>query len=161
MEFGYESLLDFRSAPYHFLWNPNLWNSVLSRIRHPHPLILIGACVDHGCLVYGYMGKREFGRTIIRKNNAPAWELSSTLNFLHNAKPKSIVHRDLNPANILLDKNIQSKIGDVGLSTMLQSGFSSTSTIYNDTSLVGNLCYIDPEYQRTGLVSPKSDVLVW
>ncbi|KAJ0909713.1 putative protein kinase-like domain superfamily [Helianthus annuus] len=64
----------------------------------------------------------------------------------------------------MLDKNIQSKIGDVGLSTMLQSGFSSTSTIYNDTSPVGNLCCIDPEYRRTGLVSPKSDVsvpLVW
>ncbi|KAJ0564648.1 putative protein kinase-like domain superfamily [Helianthus annuus] len=41
---------------------------------------------------------------------------------------------------------------------MLQSDFSSTSTIYNDTSPVGNLCIIDLEYQRTGLVSPKSDV---
>ncbi|MFS7958493.1 putative U box domain, Zinc finger, RING/FYVE/PHD-type [Helianthus anomalus] len=41
---------------------------------------------------------------------------------------------------------------------MLQSDFSSTSTIYNDTSPVGTLCYIEPEYQRTGLVSPKSDV---
>ncbi|KAJ0564657.1 putative protein kinase RLK-Pelle-RLCK-IXb family [Helianthus annuus] len=86
------------------------------------------------------------------------WEVASALNFLHNAKPKSIVHRDLKPANILLDKNLVSKIGDVGLSTMLQSDFSSTSTIYKDTSPAGTLCYIDPEYQRTGLVSPKSDV---
>ncbi|KAJ0558780.1 putative protein kinase RLK-Pelle-RLCK-IXb family [Helianthus annuus] len=50
---------------------------------------------------------------------------SISSNFLHNAKPKSIVHRDLKPANILLDKNLVSKIGDVGLSTMLQSDFSS------------------------------------
>ncbi|MFS7958491.1 putative non-specific serine/threonine protein kinase [Helianthus anomalus] len=41
---------------------------------------------------------------------------------------------------------------------MLHSGFSSTSTIYNDTSPAETLRYNDPEYQRTGLVSRKSDV---
>ncbi|KAL9995696.1 putative protein kinase RLK-Pelle-RLCK-IXb family [Helianthus debilis subsp. tardiflorus] len=141
---------------------------VLSRIRHPHLLILIGACVDHGCLVYEYMENGSLDERLFRKNDTPpipwfdrfriVWEVASALNFLHNAKPKSIVHRDLKPANILLDKNLVSKIGDVGLSTMLQSDFSSTSTIYKDTSPAGTLCYIDPEYQRTGLVSPKSDV---
>ncbi|KAF5800345.1 putative protein kinase RLK-Pelle-RLCK-IXb family [Helianthus annuus] len=141
---------------------------VLSRIRHPHLLILIGACVDHGCLVYEYMENGSLDERLFRKNDTPpipwfdrfriVWEVASALNFLHNAKPKSIVHRDLKPANILLDKNLVSKIGDVGLSTMLQSDFSSTSTIYKDTSPAGTLCYIDPEYQRTGLVFPKSDV---
>ncbi|RWW67961.1 hypothetical protein BHE74_00024551 [Ensete ventricosum] len=31
------------------------------------------------------------------------------------------------------------------------------STIYKDTDPVGTFFYMDPEYQRTGLVSPKSD----
>ncbi|KAK9078023.1 hypothetical protein SSX86_002080 [Deinandra increscens subsp. villosa] len=141
---------------------------VLSRIRHPHLLILIGACVDHGSLVYEYMENGSLDARLFRKNETPpipwfdrfriTWEVASALLFLHNAKPESIVHRDLKPANILLDKNLVSKIGDVGLSTMLQSDFSSASTIYKDTSPAGTLCYIDPEYQRTGLVSPKSDV---
>lgn len=141
---------------------------VLSRIRHPHLLILIGACVDHGCLVYEYMENGSLDERLFRKNDTPplmwferfriSWEVASALVFLHNAKPKSIIHRDLKPANILLDKNLVSKIGDVGLSTMLQSDPSSTSTVYKDTSPAGTLCYIDPEYQRTGLVSPKSDV---
>nr|XP_043629465.1 U-box domain-containing protein 35-like isoform X2 [Erigeron canadensis] len=141
---------------------------VLSRIRHPHLLILIGACVDHGCLVYEYMEYGSLDERLFRKNNTPpipwfarfriAWEVASALVFLHNAKPKSIVHRDLKPANILLDQNLVSKIGDVGVSTMLNSDPSSTSTIYKDTSPAGTLCYIDPEYQRTGLVSLKSDV---
>nr|XP_043633966.1 U-box domain-containing protein 35-like [Erigeron canadensis]XP_043633967.1 U-box domain-containing protein 35-like [Erigeron canadensis] len=141
---------------------------VLSRIRHPHLLILIGACVDHGCLVYEYMEYGSLEERLFRKNNTPpipwfarfriAWEVASALVFLHNAKPKSIVHRDLKPANILLDHNLVSKIGDVGVSTMLNSDPSSPSTIYKDTSPAGTLCYIDPEYQRTGLVSPKSDV---
>ncbi|KAI3793109.1 hypothetical protein L1987_35723 [Smallanthus sonchifolius] len=141
---------------------------VLSKIRHPHLLILIGACVDHGCLVYEYMVNGSLEERLFCKNNTPpipwfyrfriAWEVASALSFLHTAKPKTIVHRDLKPANILLDHNLVSKIGDVGLSTMLQSNLSSTSTIYKDTSPAGTLCYIDPEYQRTGLVSPKSDV---
>ncbi|CAN6477999.1 unnamed protein product [Victoria cruziana] len=32
------------------------------------------------------------------------------------------------------------------------------TTVYKNTALVGTYCYVDPEYQRTGLVSPKSDV---
>lgn len=84
-----------------------------------------------------------------------AWEVASALAFLHKTKPKPIIHRDLKPANILLDHNLVSKIGDVGLSTMVQS---TLSTSYKETGPVGTFCYIDPEYQRTGLVSPKSDV---
>lgn len=87
-----------------------------------------------------------------------AWEVASALVFLHNSKPKPIVHRDLKPANILLDHNLVSKIGDVGLSTLLPSTNTSASTLYKDTAPVGTFCYIDPEYQRSGILSPKSDV---
>jgi hypothetical protein len=58
----------------------------------------------------------------------------------------------------LLDHNLVSKIGDVGLSTMLHLDPFSMSTVYKDTGPVGTLCHIDPEYQRTGLISPKSEV---
>ncbi|XVF54924.1 hypothetical protein PTKIN_Ptkin05aG0219800 [Pterospermum kingtungense] len=141
---------------------------ILSKIRHPHLLLLLGACPDHGCLVYEYMENGSLEERLLRKNNTPpipwferyriAWEVASALVFLHNSKPKPIIHRDLKPANILLDHNFVSKIGDVGLSMMLSADPSSTSTMYKDTAPVGTLCYIDPEYQRTGLISPKSDV---
>ncbi|KAJ4706603.1 Protein kinase domain [Melia azedarach] len=141
---------------------------VLSKIRHPHLLLLLGACPDHGCLVYEYMENGSLADRLYQKNNTPpipwfdrfriAWEVASALVFLHNSKPKPIIHRDLKPANILLDHNLVSKIGDVGLSTMLNSDPSCVSTTYKDTGPVGTLCYIDPEYQRTGLISPKSDV---
>lgn len=88
-----------------------------------------------------------------------AWEVAAALVFLHKSKPKPIIHRDLKPANILLDHNFVSKVGDVGLSTMVQVDPLSTKfTIYKQTSPVGTLCYIDPEYQRTGMISSKSDV---
>ncbi|XP_043722973.1 U-box domain-containing protein 35-like [Telopea speciosissima] len=138
---------------------------ILSKVRHPHVLLLLGACPEHGCLVYEYMEKGSLDDRLLRKDNTPpipwferyriAWEVASALLFLHNAKPKAIIHRDLKPANILLDHNYASKIGDVGLSTLLPA---NNATVFKGTSPVGTLCYIDPEYQRTGMISPKSDV---
>lgn len=139
---------------------------ILSRIRHPNLLLLLGACPDNGCLVYEYMENGSLEDRLFRKNGtAPipwferyriAWEVASALSFLHSSKPTPIIHRDMKPANILLDGNLVSKIGDIGLSTVLDS--NTSSTMYKDTEPVGTLCYIDPEYQRTGLISPKSDV---
>ncbi|KAI3918749.1 hypothetical protein MKX01_042069 [Papaver californicum] len=129
---------------------------ILSKIRHPHLLLLLGACPEQGCLVYEYMENGNLEDRLFQKNNTPpmpwfdryrvAWEVGSALLFLHTSKPTPIIHRDLN------------KIGDVGLSTWLPSVNSSVSTTYTETDLVGTLCYIDPEYQRSGSVSPKSDV---
>jgi serine/threonine protein kinase len=48
-----------------------------------------------------------------------AWEVATAVAFLHSTRPDPIIHRDLKPANILLDQNLASKIGDVGLSTAL------------------------------------------
>ncbi|KAK6925814.1 Serine-threonine/tyrosine-protein kinase, catalytic domain [Dillenia turbinata] len=141
---------------------------ILSKIRHPHLLILLGACPDHGCLVYEYMANGSLDDRLLRKGNTPpipwferyqiAWEVASVLVFLHSTKPKAIVHRDLKPANILLDHNFVSKIGDVGLATMLDMDLTTISTMNSETGPIGTLCYIDPEYQRTGLISPMADV---
>ncbi|XP_051142983.1 U-box domain-containing protein 35-like isoform X2 [Andrographis paniculata] len=140
---------------------------ILSRIRHPHLMILLGACPERSCLVYEFMENGSLEDILMKKPRRPllwhdrfriAWEVASALVFLHSTKPRAIIHRDLKPANILLDRNYVSKIGDVGLSTMVNRDALSLSAAYKDTAPVGTMYYIDPEYQRTGVVSPKSDV---
>lgn len=141
---------------------------VLGKIRHPHLLMMLGACPEHGCLVYEYMENGSLDDMLQRrKNTSPlawfdrfriAWEVAAALMFLHSSKPEPIIHRDLKPANILLDSNLVSKIGDVGLSTLLPSMGQYLSTMIKNTAPVGTFCYIDPEYQRTGVLSMKSDV---
>uniref|UniRef100_A0A1J3I7R4 RING-type E3 ubiquitin transferase n=1 Tax=Noccaea caerulescens TaxID=107243 RepID=A0A1J3I7R4_NOCCA len=142
---------------------------ILSKIRHPHLVLLLGACPERGCLVYEYMDNGSLDDRLMRVNDTPpipwfdrfriALEVASALVFLHKSKPRPIIHRDLKPGNILLDHNYVSKLGDVGLSTMVnQDDAASKLTVYKKTSPVGTLCYIDPEYQRTGIISPKSDV---
>ncbi|KAG8093969.1 hypothetical protein GUJ93_ZPchr0012g20485 [Zizania palustris] len=141
---------------------------VLGKIRHPHLLLMLGASPEHGCLVYEYMENGSLDDMLQCRNNTPplawfdrfriSWEVATALMFLHSSKPEPIIHRDLKPSNILLDRNLVSKIGDVGLSTLLPSMDQYLTTMIKNTAPVGTFCYIDPEYQRSGVVSMKSDV---
>ncbi|KAL8466247.1 hypothetical protein ACS0TY_035381 [Phlomoides rotata] len=141
---------------------------VLSRMRHPNMVILLGACPEYGCLVYEYMDNGSLEDRLYRKNSsAPlSWqtrfriaaEISTALNFLHRTRPEPLVHRDLKPANILIDRNNVSKISDVGLSRLVPPNVADTITQCCMTAAAGTFCYIDPEYQQTGMLGTKSDV---
>ncbi|XVE71949.1 hypothetical protein DITRI_Ditri10aG0191900 [Diplodiscus trichospermus] len=141
---------------------------VLSCIRHPNMVLLLGACPEYGCLVYEYMANGSLEDRLFRRNNTPAlpWqvrfriaaEIATGLLFLHQTKPEPLVHRDLKPANILLDRNYVSKISDVGLARLVPPSVANSVTQYRMTATAGTFCYIDPEYQQTGMLGTKSDI---
>ncbi|KAL9230400.1 hypothetical protein vseg_005760 [Gypsophila vaccaria] len=141
---------------------------VLSCMRHPNMVLLLGACPEYGCLVYEYMNNGSLEDRLHRRGGTPpipwrirfkiAAEIATALSFLHQAKPEPLVHRDLKPANILLDQNYVSKISDVGLARLVPPSIADSVTQYHMTSAAGTFCYIDPEYQQTGKLTTKSDV---
>ncbi|CAL1368365.1 unnamed protein product [Linum trigynum] len=141
---------------------------VLSRIRHPNMVLLIGACSEYGCLVYEYMANGSLEDRLLRRGNTPAlsWqlrfkiaaEIATGLHFLHQTKPEPLVHRDLKPGNILIDRNFVSKISDVGLARLVPPTVANSITQYRMTQTAGTFCYIDPEYQQTGMLGTKSDI---
>ncbi|KAG7651493.1 putative protein kinase RLK-Pelle-RLCK-IXb family [Arabidopsis thaliana] len=141
---------------------------VLSSMRHPNMVILLGACPEYGCLVYEYMENGTLEDRLFCKNNTHplSWrarfriasEIATGLLFLHQAKPEPLVHRDLKPANILLDKHLTCKISDVGLARLVPPAVADTYSNYHMTSAAGTFCYIDPEYQQTGMLGVKSDL---
>ncbi|CAN0840277.1 U-box domain-containing protein 35 [Linum grandiflorum] len=147
---------------------------VLSMIRHPNMVLLLGACPEYGILVYEYMARGSLEDCLFRKpptaTTTPppplSWqlrfkiaaEIATGLLFLHQTKPEPLVHRDLKPANILLDINFVSKISDVGLARLVPADVAENVTQYHMTSAAGTFCYIDPEYQQTGMLGVKSDV---
>ncbi|CAN4077183.1 unnamed protein product [Withania somnifera] len=141
---------------------------VLSCIRHPNMVLLLGACPEYGCLVYEYMSNGSLDDRLFHKGKTPtlSWqqrfriaaEIATGLLFLHQSKPEPLVHRDLKPGNILLDRNFVSKISDVGLARLVPPSVADTVTQYRMTSTAGTFCYIDPEYQQTGMLGVKSDV---
>lgn len=104
----------------------------------------------------------------MRKGNTPpiSWrrrfkiaaDVATGLLFLHQSKPEPLVHRDLKPANVLLDRNFVCKISDVGLARLVPPSVADQVTQYHMTSAAGTFCYIDPEYQQSGMLTTKSDV---
>lgn len=130
-------------------------------------VLLVGACPEYGCLVYEYMENGSLEDRLFCKDNTPpipwrarfriAAEIATALLFLHQRKPEPLVHRDLKPANILLDRYYVSKISDVGLAKLVPAPANNV-TQYHQTAAAGTFCYIDPEYQQTGLLGVKSDV---
>jgi serine/threonine protein kinase len=73
-----------------------------------------------------------------------------------------VVHRDLKPSNVLLDRNLNAKVGDVGLACLMPStptpravnadADHSRSYLAQLTDRAGTSGYIDPEYLTTGIV---------
>lgn len=63
------------------------------------------------------------------------------LDYLHNGCKPPIIHRDLKPSNILLNKNLQAKIADFGLSR----AFINERDSHLSTQPAGTPGYIDPE----------------
>ncbi|XP_027108354.2 U-box domain-containing protein 33 isoform X2 [Coffea arabica] len=144
---------------------------ILSTLRHPNIVTLIGACRETCSLIYEYLPNGSLEDRLSCKDNTPplSWqtririasELCSALIFLHSCSPRGIIHGDLKPANILLDNNFVSKLCDFGMCRVLgEDKFSD-----NNTSLCcrtdhpkGTLAYIDPEYLATGELTTKSDV---
>ena len=67
---------------------------------------------------------------------------------------KNIIHRDLKPENIFINKKIEIKIGDFGISKQFNSNKKSAIT----TKKEGTLDYIAPEIKTKGIYNKKSDM---
>ncbi|XP_056160365.1 U-box domain-containing protein 33-like isoform X2 [Syzygium oleosum] len=143
---------------------------VLSRVRHPNLITLIGACPEPWTLVYEYFPNGSLEDWLNSSNRAEqlswraririATELCSVLAFLHSWKPYSIIHGDVKPGNILLDTHLGSKLSDFGICRFLSSGerSSNNTTVLYTTDLSGTPGYMDPEFLVTQELTTKFDV---
>lgn len=74
------------------------------------------------------------------------------LSACHNRKEGKILHRDLKPGNIFLDGNKNVKLGDFGLSRMM-----NTDSVFAYTH-VGTPYYMSPEQINDQKYNEKSDI---
>ena len=140
---------------------------VLSRVRHPNLVTLIGMCPESRSLVYEYLKNGCLEDHLAGKDKSPplpwqirtciATEICSALIFLHSNIPR-IVHGNLKPSNIFLDANFVSKLGDLGIASLIPQNEdpANFTQICNDPN--GTFVYMDPEYIETGKLTQESDV---
>nr|VDD61561.1 unnamed protein product [Brassica oleracea] len=142
----------------------------LSRTSHVNIVSLLGFCYERNkrAIIYEFMPNGSLDKFISEKMSVKMeWErlydiavgVSRGLEYLHNGCVSRIVHFDIKPQNILLDKDLCPKISDFGLAKLCKNKESIMSML----DARGTAGYIAPEVfsRNFGGVSHKSDVYNW
>lgn len=79
--------------------------------------------------------------------------MQQLVSAISNAHENGIVHRDVKPQNILMDRDGNVKITDFGIAMAL-SATAHTKT----NSVLGTVHYLSPEQARGGMATKKSDI---
>ena len=82
--------------------------------------------------------------------------VASGLFYLHEKWEKVVIHRDIKPSNILIDNEMNGRIGDFGLSRLYDHGNDPQTT-----HMVGTMGYLAPELVRSGKASTSTDVFAF
>ncbi|KAI6671847.1 hypothetical protein NL676_006732 [Syzygium grande] len=138
---------------------------LLMVVHHRNLVSLIGYCeeFENMALIYEFMFNGNVQQHLSAQNpNVLSWsqrlqiaiDAAQGLEYLHNGCKPPIVHRDLKTPNILLNKDMQAKIADFGLS----KAFVTEHDSHISTRPSGTPGYLDPEFHTSGNLSRKSDV---
>ncbi|XP_060675570.1 rust resistance kinase Lr10-like isoform X3 [Ziziphus jujuba] len=141
--------------------------ATIGRIHHVNVVQLVGYCVERSkrVLIYDYMSngsldKYIFSQEVTSLDDKKMCEISlgiaCGIEYLHQGCNMQILHFDIKPHNILLDKNFTPKVSDFGLARLCPLDNSIVSL----TAARGTMGYIAPEmfYKNIGPVSNKADV---
>ncbi|XP_073222832.1 U-box domain-containing protein 33-like isoform X2 [Cicer arietinum] len=141
---------------------------ILSSLQHPHLLTLLGVCPEAWSIVYEYLPNGTLQNYLFRKSNIIplTWnirarmiaEIASALCFLHSFKPEAIIHGDLKPETILLDSSLSCKICEFRFSRLVTEESFCSPSFHLSSEPKGAFTYTDPEFQRTGVLTSKSDI---
>ncbi|CAN7084642.1 unnamed protein product, partial [Brassica oleracea var. botrytis] len=124
----------------------------LSRTSHVNIVSLLGFCYERNkrAIIYEFMPNGSLDKFISENMSVKMeWErlydiavgVSRGLEYLHNGCVSRIVHFDIKPQNILLDKDLCPKISDFGLAKLCKNKESIMSML----DARGTAGYIAPE----------------
>ncbi|CAN6872350.1 unnamed protein product [Brassica oleracea] len=137
---------------------------MIACLQHPNLVKLYGCCCENNqlLLVYEYLENNcladaLFGRSGLKLEWGTRQKIclgiARGLAFLHEDSAVKIIHRDIKGTNVLLDKDLNSKISDFGLARLHEDEKSHITT-----KVAGTIGYMAPEYVMRGHLTEKADV---
>jgi len=79
--------------------------------------------------------------------------VAATVRYLHEDAEQCVLHRDIKSANVLLDTDFSTKLGDFGMAKFVDPRLRTQMT-----AVVGTYGYLAPEYMNGGRASKQSDI---
>ncbi|WEV38116.1 Stk1 family PASTA domain-containing Ser/Thr kinase [Lactobacillus sp. ESL0680] len=130
-----------------------------SELSHPNIVMVLDVGTDHGLpyMVMEYVSGPDL-KEYIRQNSPLDLHdviriMDQILSAMTLAHKHNVIHRDLKPQNILMDKRGNIKIADFGIAVALNQ-----NSITQTNSAIGSVHYMSPEQTRGGLVTKQSDI---
>ncbi|KAI9124478.1 hypothetical protein K1719_004400 [Acacia pycnantha] len=148
-------------------------NNIIFRcqLHHPNLMSLVGFCDDHNELivVYEYPPKGSLHHQLYRtERSSPtlSWKrrleisigVARGLHYLHSGTKRTIIHRDIEPASILLDENWVPKLKFSWISVKGPKFSEKEARPIELESADGTLGYVAPEHLMNAEVTHKCDV---
>ena len=131
----------------------------VARLSHPHLVTVIDFGEDHGTpyivleFIEGETLKdriRRMGRLSVAESVAYAIEIGRALSCAHSER---LVHRDVKPQNVLIDKEGRAKVTDFGIARSLEA-----EALTVPGRVLGTTDYVSPEQACGHDVTEQSDV---
>ncbi|KAI3958160.1 hypothetical protein MKW98_020802 [Papaver atlanticum] len=143
----------------------------IGKLRHRNLVQLYGYCRRKGelLLVYDYMPNGSLDNFIFRRRSTDGsvktmldWSqrfqiikgIASGIVYLHEEWEKVVIHRDIKSSNVLLDDEMNPRLGDFGLAMLFDHGTCDAPTSRVD----GTPGYLAPEMTKSGMASTSTDV---
>src|SRR5690606_12818809 len=80
-------------------------------------------------------------------------DMAAALGFAHR---NGVIHRDVKPGNVLIDRDGQVKVADFGIARAVSD--TTAQSLTKTGSVMGTATYFSPEQARGAQVDPRSDI---
>ncbi|KAF7830370.1 L-type lectin-domain containing receptor kinase IX.1-like [Senna tora] len=102
---------------------------IISRLIHRNLVQFIGWCHEEGefLLVFEYMQNGSLDAHLYGNRRTLAWNvrykialgMATAIHYLHEDAEQCVLHRDIKSANVLLDTDFNTKLGDFGMAKLV------------------------------------------